>query len=420
MKRSVFFSIALLLLTAPLIAWDNLHFYRASFFFGEPRFERKGLTTVNARVGAGSSRTALDGCGKKVCLLDVFGPQAAFELGTGVPCKDFTNPADLALQMAEMIPSRNDFGLFSFGGQFKTVELDLQFFQNFSDGFFLEIYLPIRKLEINDIACTDLSSGCPPCPNQGTPLWQAFLNQYNNILSQHCLSFGCVNRTGIGDTSFILGWAENFEETEHLDFIDVMLQAGVLVPTGHKANPDIVFDLPLGYDGHIGFPLNMSVAFGLYEWFTFGGHVMAMPFKRACREIRMKTSTLQNGWIKLTKGQAETRPGSLWQIGLYLKADHVLRGLSILTGYSYSTQRPTSISPSNTNIFDAGITNSDSMLFGWKMHTIHLLAEWDFLKEIGFFGPRVCVFGNIIVGGQRIFRTNIGGASVGIDLIWRY
>lgn len=420
MKRSLHISLAGLLFCGSLIAWDNLHFYRASFFFGEPRFERKGLTTLNARVGAGSTQTGFDGCGKKVCLLDIYGPQTAFELGTGVPCKDFTNPADLALQTAEMEPSRNGFGLFSYNGQFNIVELDLQLYQNFSNGFFFEVYLPIRKLDINNVCYSDLSPDCPPCPNKNSPLWQAFLNQFDNILSQNCLRFGDRKTVGVGDTSFIFGWAENFQDTEHLDFIDIMMQAGILVPTGRKANPDVVFDLPLGYNGHIGFPLNMSIAFGLYEWFTFGGHVMTMPFKSTCQEVRMKTSTAQNGWIKLAKGDAQTKPGSLWQIGTYFKADHVLRGLSVLAGYSYSTQRPSSVSPKNTSLFDPGIVGCDSLLLGWKMHTIHLIGEWDFLKEMSFFGPRISVFGNIIVGGQRIFNTSIGGAAVGIDLLWSY
>lgn len=402
------------------LAWDNLHFYRASFFFGEPRFERKGLSTLNARVGAGSTSTARDGCSRKVCLLDIFGPQVMFKLGENVPCKDLTKPHDLTLQLLEKEPARNCFGQFSFGGTFKTVELDLQFYQNITDGFFLEVYLPIRKLEIKDITCCDQSPECAPCPNKNTPIWQAFLNQFHDILNQYCLCLEGVDHTGIGDTSVILGWAANFEETEHLDFIDTMMQVGVLFPTGRKSNPNIIFDLPQGYNGHYGFPLNLSIAFGLYEWFTFGGHVMVLPFKKTCREIRMKTSTPQNGFIKLAKGCAEIDRGSIWQVGTYLKADHIIRNASLLVGYSYSNERSGTICPTDTCIFDPGIVNSDEMLRGWKMHTIHVLGEWDFLKECSFFGPRFGVFGNFIVGGQRIFNTHIGGGMVGIDLVWSY
>lgn len=402
---------------------DYLHFYRASPPLGgncEPRFEMRGLTSVNAYLSGGSTNRSFDGCGRKTCLLDLYGPQVGFDLGAGTPCKDFTNPASLALQMNEMEPARNGFGLFSYSGKFSILELDLQLYQNFSDGFFLEIYVPVRKLHISDIACKDLSSECAPCPNESDPMWQAYLHQFNNILSQNCLCVGDVKKVGFGDTALMFGWAENYAETEYLDFIDFMLQAGILIPTGRRANPDIAFDLPIGYNGHIGFPMNMNIAFGLYEWFTLGSYVMVMPFKKACQEIRMKTSTTQNGFIKLAKGRAQTKPGSLWQIGTYLKADHFLAGMSFILGYSYSKQQPSSVSPICCDLFDQSIVCSDSMFAGWKMHTIHLMGEWDFLKELGFFGPRIAVFGNIVVGGSRIFNTSMGGGIFGIDLIWSY
>ncbi len=410
----------LLLASSSIFTWDNLHFYRASFFFGEPRFERQGLTTLNARVGAGSSTTARNGCSDEVCLLDIYGPQVAFTLGEGVPGKDLSNPQDLTLQMLEKVPARNCFGQFSYGGKFKTVELDLQLYQNICDGFFLELYIPIRKLEISNICMQDLTSECAPCPNKSTPIWQTFLNQYDNILNRYCLCFGDIDRSGIGDTSLIFGWATNYEETEYLDFIDFMFQAGVLFPTGRLSDPNIVFDLPLGYNGHYGIPLNMSMAFGLYEWFTFGGHVFAMPFSKKTREIRMKTSTTQNGFIKLAKGCAEIKRGAVWQVGTYLKADHFCRNISILLGYSFSTERESSICPTNCTVFEPSVVCSDDMFRGWKMHTIHLLGELDFLKERSFFGPRFGIFGNFVIGGQRIFNTHIGGAMVGIDLVWNY
>lgn len=403
-----------------IFAWDNLHFYRASFFFGEPRFERQGLSTLNARAGAGSTSTARNGCSQKVCLLDIYGPQVAFKLGEGSPCKDFTNPQDLTLQMLEKVPARNCFGELAFGGQFRTAELDLQWYQNICDGFFLEVYLPIRKLEISDITCTDLTSECDACPNNGNPLWQTFLNQFDAILRAHCLCFEGVDHTGIGDTSAILGWATNYEETKHLDFIDAMFQVGVLFPTGRKSNPDIIFDLPQGYNGHYGFPINMSLAFGLYEWFTFGGHVFTMPFLKNTREIRMKTSTAQNGFIKLAKGCAEIKRGTLWQIGTYLKADHVIRNFSFLVGYSFSTERDSTVWPQDCCTFSPSVVCSDEMFRGWKMHTLHVLGELDFLCERSLFGPRIGAFGNFIIGGQRIFNTNIGGAMLGIDLVWYY
>lgn len=409
----------LLVITQTTVAWDNLHFYRASFFWGEPRFQRDKLTTFNARIGAGSSNKARNGCGDKVCLLDLFGNQVMNKLGENVPYKNLSNPQDLTLQLLEQEPTTNGFGQFSFGGKFKTVELDLQLYQNIVNGFFLELYMPIRKLEIADICGRDITSDCT-CPDGQNPIWQTFLNQYHAILDQYCLCQKGVNHTGIGDTTALVGWALNYEETQHLDFIDFTLEAGILFPTGRKADPNIIFDLPQGYNGHYGFPLNISIALGMYEWLTLGGHTMILPFKSRTDEARIKTSTTQNGFIKLAHDCAKLKHGTLWQMGGYFKADHAIRNMSFLLGYSYSSEQKSSINPIDTNIFNPGIVNTDSMLQGWNMHTIHLLAEADFLKASDVWGTRFGIFGNFIIGGKRIFNTNIGGAMMGIDIIWSY
>lgn len=57
MKR---LSIAKLLLCASLtwgclIAFDNFHFYRASYFVGEPRFTKPGLASLDIIAGGGST-----------------------------------------------------------------------------------------------------------------------------------------------------------------------------------------------------------------------------------------------------------------------------------------------------------------------------------------------------------------------------
>lgn len=409
----------LLAINQTAMAWDNLHFYRASFFWGEPRFERDKLTTLNVRVGAGASDTARNGCGNKVCLLDLFGNQVMSKLGENVPYKNLSNPQDLTLQLLEQESAVNGFGQFSFSGKFRTVELDLQLYQNIINGFFLEFYMPIRKLEISNICGRDITPECA-CPNGQSPIWQTFLNQYNAILSQYCLCQGGVNNVGIGDTTALLGWALNYEETTHLDFIDFTVEAGVLFPTGRKANPNIIFDLPQGYNGHYGFPLNVTLALGMYEWLTLGGHTMILPLKSKKELVRMQTSAAQNGFIKLASGCADVHRGSLWQIGGYLKADHAIRNVSLLFGYSYSLERKSWLDPEDKSIFNPSIVNSDVMLQGWNMHTIHLLAEADYLKASDVWGMRYGIFGNLIIGGKRIFNTNMGGAMIGVDIVWSY
>jgi hypothetical protein len=194
---------------------------------------------------------------------------------------------------------------------------------------------------------------------------------------------------------------------------------GILVPTGAKRDEDQVFSLPLGYNGHWGVPISADLALGLYDWLTFGGHIDALFFAKTTREIRMKTALYQSGLIKLTKGKVDIDRRSLWNAGLYLKGDHIARGLSLLFGYTFSNQNATTLETCDCCL-DPSIINSDEMLQGWKMHTVHFWTEYDFSKEDSRVGVRLAAFYNLQVSGKRVFKTNTGGGSIGVDLSWNF
>ena len=84
------------------LAIDNLHFYRANFWWGEPRFERPWLTTFDAGIAGGSTSKARDANGNLVSL----------------------------------------------HGEFSLNEATFDFRQNFDKGLFTQIYLPVRSFRL--------------------------------------------------------------------------------------------------------------------------------------------------------------------------------------------------------------------------------------------------------------------------------
>lgn len=418
-----------LTLTQSIHAIDNAHFYRATNLFQEPRFERSYLTTFDVSVAAGSTKKARNSHRDTVPLLDIYGPYNMIDLGVGVPGKNLCNLVDMTLVELSRTPSRTvldcncdpkyQFGFFSVGGEFNIIEANIFYTQNLTKGFFFQIHAPIRKLQIHDICFKDISPCDDLCPNKETPIWQTFLCLFNDMLNQYCLSIAPFCKTGIGDTSFLIGWTHNHQDTEVLDFIDMTFKFGILAPTGAKRNEDQVFSLPMGYNGHWGVPISADLALGLYDWLTIGGHVDAIFFAKTTRDIRLKTALYQSGLIKLAKGQVTIDRRSLWNAGLYLKADHITRGLSLLFGYTFSNQNNITLDTCDC-CFDPGIINSDEALQGWKMHTLHFWSEYDFSKEDSRTGVRLAAFYNLEVSGKRIFKTSTGGGSIGIDINLNY
>ena len=403
-----------------LHSFDNDHFYRASFFWGEPRFARNQLSSLDMRGGGGSTTQGYNSCHNKTNILNIYGLYNMHMLGAGVPNKNLATPVDLSLTMLEEIRSRDNFGTFCFNGKFNIAEGTFSLIHNVTENFFLQVYLPIRSLEISNVTYTDLSPVDPQLPNINTPSWQTFLHLFDATLAQYDLSIQPTKQSGVGDISFLVGWTYNYQDTVELDFVDTSIAVGIIAPSGARKNENCVFSLPLGYNGHVGIPIECAAALGAYEWFTVGTNFGAIGFLEKSKELRMKTNINQSGMIKLAQGCACVRPGILWHISLYAKADHIIRGLSFLLGYNFSKKNDDSVNPANTAVFNYAIVNSDPQFRSWQMHTIQCLIEYDFAKDGWRVGPRIGAFYNQPVGGARIFATGVGGGSFGLDVAWKF
>lgn len=408
-----------LVLSHPLCAMvDNAHFWRATNFFGEPRYEESWLSSFDASVGYGSTGSSRNSDHNTTDLLNLYGPHNIQKLGDGVPGKDPNNPLDIILINLSLEPGCCNFGKVHFDGRFSVVEAGLQFTQNFSHGFFAQVQVPIRSMTMKDFCRCDLTPKAPIHPDRNNPNWLAFWNNFESILDRYCLKICNWTESGVGDIAVLAGWTANHESTEVLDFIDVTFRTGFLAPSGRERNLKNPFSIANGYDGHWGMPLILDTAVGLYEWLNLGIHIDALLFFDTTKTVPMKTALSQNGFIKLARGIAKVDRGTLWDIGAYLKADHFARGFSLLCGYSFAQQDRTKLMPCNTAVFDTTIVNTDTMLDGFKMHVVHIRAEYDFTKEESRFGPRIGLYYDWQVGGKRVFKTNMGGGTLGLDISW--
>lgn len=427
MKRSLcLLTIFLMPLSSKAI--DNPHFWRATNFlpqFYEPRIAKSWLTSFDIFGGGGKTSTSRNDEGQTVPLLQLFGPERINTLAIGLPNLNFNNPVDVVLQNLSLLNCPCNFGQLGYTGHFRIGEVNFCFTQNLTCGFFIQVHFPYRDMQIRDISVCDLSQTCNTNLDQSSIYWQSFLNLYPQFLTRFNLIINdpnsgvCGTRTkGIGDTTTLLGWSYNYEETEAVDYLDFTLRVGVLAPTGKKRNPFIIFSLPNGYNGHIGVPVSASCAVGYFEWLTIGAHFGGMMFVRKNDCELVHTSPLQNGWIKLLQENVTNHEGTIWEIAAYLKADHFARGASFLAGYNFATQGRTELKSCDDTFITNQIINSDSTLSGWKMHTVNLYFEYDFSYEDRAIGPRLGIFYNIQVSGRNIFKTNMAGAFFGFDLAW--
>lgn len=412
-----FFVLTLLMVPASALGY-RFH-YRAADYHSEPRFDRNCLSSVDVSVMGGSTKNGRNGDKNKTDLLNIYGAHNMHRLGEGIQNLDPLNIDDAILINLMAQPNNGNFGKVQFSGKFKYLGVDVTLTQNFCNGFFAQVVLPVHRLEVSNVAFTDISPSTG-LPNINSAEWTQFLARFDNILTRHGVSKAATKETNIGDIVVYGGWTYNNDTIDYLDFLDVTIKSGLSIPTARERKSTHAFSIPGGYNGHVGIPLSFDMALGLYDWFTFGAHVGGQFFLKHDVHARMKTHADQNGFIKLASGKAREDLGNLWDIGTYVKADHIFGGFSLMVGYNYTAQEDTTLAVEDTDVFTDLIVNSDEMLKKWRMHTVSVAAEYDFAQEGQCWNPKLGIFYNHPVAGKRIFNTNTIGGNAGLNITWKF
>ena len=151
----------------------------------------------------------------------------------------------------------------------------------------------------------------------------------------------------------------------------------------------------------------------------------------------MVTSCEQSGPIILEKGFTSVDAGQIWDLGCYVNADRLLKGISLLLGYSYTKRERTKLNVQDcnflheflegecsygippTNVSKNSIVNSAQNLAAWDMNVLHFIFELDLdplLKTK--IAPVLTFFYNWLFTGNRSWRVNTIGGMGGLRIKW--
>ncbi len=451
MKKLTSHSTLFALLLTPVASFGQPFFYRTGAYSYQPRFERNCLSTWEVNVQGGGTRKGFEdsnapgGANATIAatatpatdtegnntqssnVLNLYGWQNFQFLGANITANPGTNVYNQNLDVLDQLPTNGTFGYVQYTGKFSYVEADIYIAQNFCKGFFADLNIPIIHTKMSDVGFTDMSPTTATFPNANDANWQ-FLTDggFDNAnlvatLALYDLTAADYSKSGIGDIEIYLGWTINKEDIcDSIDFLDATIKVGFNIPSGYKKNQDQAFSIAAGYDGHFGVPISFDAALGFLEWVTIGAHVGGTFFTSKTKDYRMKTSALQNGYIKLGKGEAKMDMGNLFDAGAYLKADHIFKGLSLMIGYVYANQASSTLTPTDTVKFPTAIVNTDNMLSKWYSHSLSGIVEYDFAREGKRFNPVIGIFYSQPVAGKRVFNTKTGGGYAGVNVAWDF
>lgn len=421
----------LVLITSQLSAIDTTPFYRASFFQGEPlRNVADTSTNINVRYMQGSTRESFDTEEHKVPLFSGHGPFDLRKLSANI---ENLNATDKPLTYAYSIGSipKLPHGKLHFGGKFKTEEIDITIDQNLLYGLYLQAYIPFREVKLNQY---DLSKSVTTQSEHNT-LVNFVNNDLDGILAENGLQPWNTpyKHTKLSDPVISLGWRgmKDFKDN-FVDQIRGSLQGGIIIPAGGKQKLDYVFSIPTGHNGYFGLCGNVNAQLRLYEKFIVGLNGGARIFFEQSDDLRMTTSTSQQGWIVLETGHTKINPGTIWNIGAHAKAENIVGGLSTLIGVNFTQQEKTILTLKDNDFLQTAfangivknkneVINSNKLLELWYQYVLHLQVGYDLGVHLGSnFAPQLTAEYSIPFVGKHVFATDMFGGNLNLSLGWEF
>ncbi|MFA5074584.1 MAG: hypothetical protein WC436_00610 [Candidatus Babeliales bacterium] len=423
---------------------DNAHFYKTPNLHSRPtdcKFDGKKhysiqdwYTKIDINYGYGDTKKCWDCNSESTTLLNRIGNQKMAYLDSGLidvtPITQELSPYTSFLLQARNYIAQNPKSKIcelAFDGKFEINELNLDLRQNIISGLFVQLLVPVRQVEIKQIKYIDQSDLTDPffTTRQDlahTTTWESLKTNLNTILNSYGIQNynQSIKKTNFGDITLLVGW-QGYPCSNDKPAIDIGLELklGLLFPAGSNLNPNYIFSIPTGYDGHWGVTFQGQANLEYQKWLYLAAHASSTFFMTERKTKLLKTDSLQQGFIKLARGRVKSDAGLLWHIGIDAKLDHIFKGFSALVGYSYNRQEAEKLSHVG-DYFDQSIIDTDLSFYQWSMNTAHFMIDYDFSVHMpnSKFAPRVNIFYNLPFSGKNSFKTDMIGGGLGCDIRW--
>jgi|GEM_PF-1073752 len=408
---------------APLVSYDLPHFYHATlipYSVIEPILDRDELYSAELFLATGVGTKGENSQRQTVPTFDIFGISDAKHMVDGISHASSNNQLDYLLIQLQALPDTNDrFSKLSISGKVFPSQYDLFFTKVFNHGIFIQAHIPVRSCEVMSIETTDLSPTAKNIfPNKDNYEWYSFLRQFDEIMKRYSISLKSFDKTVLGNPTILFGITHSYVHTTFLDFIDVTAGTGITFNATSRSGLKQVLAAPFFDRSFTGIPLQVRAAIGAYDWLTLGIYGEATLFFDGHQKRHVTTSDKQQGMIHLAVTDVKVKKGPNVHVCGYIKADHVVRGLSLLFGYSYVFSAKETVHAVNKTLFPYDAINKNKQLKSWDMHTLHYIFAYDFSLQHSWYGPRVSIGYNQIVSGKRIIKSNMLSGEFGIEWLF--
>ena len=393
------FLLCLAILAFPLSSYGmSTTFFKPATIIPKIRFANDAFFTINPLYAHSSTTNSIDGNGQKTYLLNWNGPETLLNsyVDKSLPNSDITSAGKAYLDAKSIT---NEFGLI--------------ITKNIPKGFFFEIQLYIKQLRLKNLRLVPLNSKNEPFESRENivsedPTFAQYLDDFETLYFLPSVEHNDTetkmfiqNYTFLNSFIFA-GYTHTWNHFSHIDFVDFTCKLGLALDFVNKKESHQILQLPLNTNN--GFCAELSTAIGVLNWINIGTNFSTKIFTGTEQTVGLNTNSVDNDFLKPYHNQATVKPGPFFYGSIYVEADHIEGGLSMLFGYSFARQQRTKIETTSSE-FAPHLNSEQSRYQGWSLGTLLFEIEYDFATEKFKNVPALKFSLFQPVHGRRVFKA---------------
>lgn len=403
------------------------HFmYQPGYPFGKKHHNEHHPLSATVWLQGGSTEHSRNTHGDKTELLNLYGNEQIAHLFSGVDLAPLQGLGLLTIAnqiLAHDLTTKSLlYGAHQINGKFSIFSAGLHLGRQISEHISIHTSLPFHHFKISEVTISDITPAHEKDEHE-----IAVTSYLTNFLQKYNLTAGNVKDTTLGDiqcaASFYFAW-DNHPASEYIGNTSVCITTGITIPTARERNTKEAFYIPMGNNGHAGFPLSLQVKIDPHTNIRVKASLGFEAFLKHISTFRMKTDTRQNGFLKLQTGQAREKLGNKFDLNFKgCLHDYYVDGLSFTLGYRYEHQNKSTLKPYDTVRFNELVVNSDETLQSWSRHNISVGISYApvFDEEShNRIYPCVGFLYTQPIKGKRIFNTYSLGGHGSIHFSWNF
>jgi len=398
-----FYILSLLLSISHITLPMQASFYEPSACLEKPRFARMNLTSVDITLENSSSKCSYNRKGQKAPLLAYRGVEPLLP-----QFLDPSVPLDTAIPLC--------YGLFD--ARYSEIYYGASVSQNIHESMFFELSSCICFDKLQNITMIPTTATGKPLTTQEIDS-NSKLKAYLPLLQQ---TIGSTQKCSIiGPTYFLLGYTKSLTTFDYLDFVDITLQTGCIVPIILLDRPGsklVVF--PRQNMVNLGIPLQLTIALGVYDWLNIGASGSVINYIKNDQVIPLNTAAASNKLLIPQSGLCTVHHEPQFALSAYIEGEYFLPNWTWFVGVSYTKQNPTHYQAYDRQKFPTSVINKYPSQNRWELAYVTIASEFDFIVHPKHVMPRLKLVYTKPFYGRTCFASSTLAGQLGLEISYDF